>query len=85
MTAPLYLVAAIALLAGWVPPIVVVLRGCAVDGLIALEFVGASTALVLVCLAAGLHQSSFAPLALVTAVCTLVGGLIFTRFLDRLP
>lgn len=85
MSSPLYLVAAVVLLVGWLPPIIVALRSSAIDGLVALELVGALTTLVVVCLAAGLHQSSFAPLALITGVCTLVGGLVFTRFLDRLP
>lgn len=77
--------AAIVLLTGWMPLVVVCVRSSVIDGVVALELVGTLTALVLVCLAVGLHQSSFAPVALITALCAVVGGLVYTRFLDRLP
>lgn len=85
MSRPLYLAAAVVLLAGWLPLIAVVIRGRAIDAVVALQAAGAVAALVLVCLAAGLNQSSFAPLALITAVCVVISGLVFARFLDRLP
>lgn len=85
MTHPVYLAAAIVLLTGWVPLVVVGVRASVIDGLVALELAGTLTALVLVCLAVGLQQSSFAPVALITALCAVVGVLVYTRFLDRLP
>lgn len=85
MNRPLYLAAALVLLAGWVPVAAVCVRARAIDGLVALEIAGALTTLVLVCLAVGLHQSSFGTLSLIAAVCVLVSGLVFARFLDRLP
>lgn len=85
MNRPLYLLAAVMLLVGWVPLAATTIRARAIDGLVALEAAGTLTTLVLVCLAVGLHQSSFAPLALITAVCVIMSGLVFTRFLDRRP
>jgi multisubunit Na+/H+ antiporter MnhF subunit len=82
---PLYLVAAVMLLAGWLPLAATAIRSRALDGLVALEVGGTLTTLVLVCLAVGLHQSSFAPLALIAAVCVVLSGLVFTRFMDRRP
>nr|MDQ3826288.1 hypothetical protein [Actinomycetota bacterium] len=69
MTNPLYLAAAIALLAGWVPLVGVCLRANTIDGVVALQLAGTLTTLVLVCLAVGLHQSSFASVALISVLC----------------
>lgn len=85
MTGPLYLAAAVVFMAGWLPLLVVGVRGKAIDAVTALQAAGTQAVLVLVCLAAGLQQSSFAPLALITAMCVVVSGLVFARFLDRWP
>lgn len=85
MTQPLYLAAAVALLAGWVPLIVVCVRASVIDGLVAFELAGTLATLVLVCLAVGLHQPGFAPVALISALCAIVGGLVYARYLDRYP
>lgn len=85
MTHPAYLVAAAVLLAGALPLGVVCVRAQAIDGIVALQGAGTVATLVLICLSVGLHQSSFAPLALITAVCVIVNGLLFARFLDRSP
>lgn len=85
MTRPLFLAAAAVLLAGWLPLLVVGFRARAIDGVAALQAAGTQATLVLVCLCVGLRQSSFASLALITAICLAVSGLIFARFLDRLP
>ncbi len=85
MNRPLYLAAALVLLGAWIPVAAVCVRARAIDGLVALETAGALTTLVLVCLAVGLHQSSFGTLALITAVCVIMSGLVFARFLDRRP
>lgn len=85
MNRPLYLAAALVLFAGWVPVAAVCVRARAIDGLVALETAGALTTLILICLAVGLRQSSFGTLALVTAVCVIMSGLVFARFTDRRP
>jgi multisubunit Na+/H+ antiporter MnhF subunit len=85
VTRPLFLVAAVVLLSGWLPLLLVGVRAKAIDGVAALQAAGTQTTLVLVCLCVGLQQSSFASLALITAVCVVVSGLIFARFLDRVP
>lgn len=85
MTFPLFLVAAVALLAGWLPLAATTVRRRPLGGLVALELAGVLTTLVLVCLAVGLHGSSFAPVALVGALTTIVGGLVFARFLGHQP
>lgn len=85
MNGPLYLIAAVVLLGGWLPAVAVGLRSRPVDGMVAVQLTGVLTTLVLICLAVGLQQSSFAPVALVTAVAAVVGGLVWVRFLDREP
>lgn len=85
MTHPLYLAAAAVLLAGWLPLVAVGVRARAIDGLVALQAAGTVTTLVLICLSVGLHQSSFAPVALIAAVCVVISGLVFARFMDRRP
>lgn len=85
MNQPLYLIAAVALLAGWLPAVAVALRARAIDGMVAVQLAGTLTTLFLICLAVGLHQSAFASVALIAAVCTIVSGLVWARFLDRKP
>lgn len=85
MTNPMFLAAAIALLAGWVPLIVGCVRASVIDGLVVVELAGTLVTLVLVCLAVGLHQPGFAPVALISALCAIVGGLVYARYLDRYP
>jgi multisubunit Na+/H+ antiporter MnhF subunit len=82
---PLYLAAALVLLVAWLPVAAVCVRARAIDGLVALETAGALTTLVLICLAVGLHQSSFGTLSLIAAVCVMISGLVFARFMDRRP
>ena len=54
-----------------------------VDGLVALELGGTLLVLVLLCLAEGLHRSFEFGVAVVAAVMSLIGGLVFARFLGR--
>jgi multicomponent Na+:H+ antiporter subunit F len=54
-----------------------------VDGLVALELAGAITVLALLCLAEGLHRSFEFGIAVVAAVLTWAGGLVYARFLGR--
>lgn len=85
MSRSLFLVAAATLMASLAPVAVAVVRAAAIDASAALALGGTVTTLALVCLASGLHEPSFAPLALVTAVCAAVSGLVFARFLGRRP
>lgn len=54
-----------------------------IDGLVALEAAGAVATLTLVCLSVGLGQSIFFTVAIVAAVASWIGGLVFVRFLGR--
>lgn len=80
-----YLVAAIVLTAGLVPPAVVCARSEPIDGLAALELAGAVVTLVVVCLAVGYRSSAAAGIALIVAITTWTGGMVTARFLDRRP
>jgi multisubunit Na+/H+ antiporter MnhF subunit len=79
-----WLMAATALLTGLVPlGVVVVASGSAVDRLVALELAGDVDAVILLLLAEGFHRSSYADLALVLALLSFAGSLVFARFLER--
>ena len=78
-----FTVAATALLAGLVPCGIVCVRARPIDGLVALELVGAVATLVLLCLAEGFHRSAYFDVPVVCAALTFVGGLVFARFLGR--
>ncbi|WP_306187306.1 monovalent cation/H+ antiporter complex subunit F [Streptomyces sp. MK5] len=80
-----FLIAASALLAGLLPLLAVGMREPPVDGLVALELAGATTTLALVCVAVGTGSSSATGVALLMALLSWVGGLLFARFLDRTP
>ena len=75
--------AATALLLGYVPLLWVALRRRPIDGLVALEACGVVLVLVLLCLADGFHRSFVYSVAIVAAVMTWIGGLVFARFLGR--
>lgn len=78
-----FLIAAIALLLGFIPCGIVMLRAGIVDAVVALNLAGVLASLELVLLAEGLHRSPFFDLALVLAVLAIAGGLVFARFLGR--
>ena len=59
------------------------LRSRPIDGVVALELTGGLGVLVLLCLAEGLHRSFLYGVAVVGAVMSLIGGLVFARFLGR--
>jgi multisubunit Na+/H+ antiporter MnhF subunit len=71
------------LLAGFVPLGWVAVRRRAIDGLVALQLAGTATVLILLCLSAGFHRSFEYSLAVVAAVVSWIGGLVFARFLGR--
>jgi multisubunit Na+/H+ antiporter MnhF subunit len=78
-----FTVAAAVLLACFVPLGWVAVRRRPVDGLLALELCGTLTMLSLLCFAEGFHRSFEFGVAVVAAVLTWTGGLVFTRFLGR--
>jgi multisubunit Na+/H+ antiporter MnhF subunit len=75
--------AATGLLLGYLPLLWVAARRRPIDGLLALECGGIVLVLVLLCLAEGFHRSFGYSVAIVAAVMTWIGGLVFARFLGR--
>jgi multicomponent Na+:H+ antiporter subunit F len=78
-----WLVAAMVLLVGLVPLLVVCVRNSALDALVALELASTVTTLVLLLLAQGYRRDPFFDLALVSALLSFAGALTFARFLER--
>jgi multisubunit Na+/H+ antiporter MnhF subunit len=78
-----FLIAATALLVMLVFPALVIVRGRAIDGIVALELCGTTITLILLCLAEGFHRSVYFNVPLVCAVCVWVGGFVFVRFIGR--
>jgi multisubunit Na+/H+ antiporter MnhF subunit len=75
--------AATAMLAGFVPIGVVIIRGGVIDALAALELAGALAKTILLCLAEGFGRSSYFDVPVVCAAVTWVSGLLFARFVGR--
>jgi multisubunit Na+/H+ antiporter MnhF subunit len=78
-----FLVAATVLLVGLIPLGAVAVVRRPIDGVVALEVAGALMVLVLLCLAEGFHRSSYFVVAVVAALMSWIGGLVFARFLGR--
>jgi multicomponent Na+:H+ antiporter subunit F len=78
-----WLVAATVLLAGLLPCLWVAMRGTIMSALAALELASTITTLVLLTIAQGLRRDPFMDLALVSAVLSFAGALVFARFLER--
>lgn len=78
-----WLIAALALLPGFIACGAALWRAGVVDAVVALDLAGVITSLELMLLAEGVNQSSFFTLALVLAVLSLGGSLMFARFLGR--
>lgn len=76
-----WLIAALALLPGFVACGVMLWRATLLDALVALNLAGVLATLELVLLAEGLGRQPFYDLALVLAVFSAAGTLIFARFL----
>jgi multisubunit Na+/H+ antiporter MnhF subunit len=76
-----FAVAAAALLLGFLPLGVVLLREAALDAVVALELCGSMLTLALVCLAESFHRSTYFTVAVVCAVLSGLGGLVYVRFL----
>ena len=77
-----WLLAAIVLMAALVPCGVVCAREDVLAGLVGLELAGVLGALVLLLLAEGFHRQPFADLAIVLAVLSFAGSLLYARFFE---
>jgi multicomponent Na+:H+ antiporter subunit F len=77
------LVAAVALLLELVPIGAVIVRRPPIEGLVALELASVLNTLVLMLLAEGFNRPGFMDLALVLALLSLAGGLVFARMYER--
>lgn len=75
--------ASIGLLVPFFPLLAVAVVRRPIDGLVALECGGVLLVLVLLCLAEGFHRSFEYAVAIVAALMTWIGGLVFARFLGR--
>jgi multisubunit Na+/H+ antiporter MnhF subunit len=78
-----FTVAATALLCGYLPLGWVAARRRPIDGLLALELTGTIGVLVLLCFAEGFHRSFVDTVAIVAALVSWMGGMVFARFLGR--
>jgi multisubunit Na+/H+ antiporter MnhF subunit len=78
-----FLLAGTVLLGLIVLPGVVCVRARPIDGVVALELCGALLTTALLALAEGFHRGVYFSVALVAALVTWIGGLIFARFLGR--
>jgi multicomponent Na+:H+ antiporter subunit F len=78
-----WLIAATILLLGLVPCAIVIVRGRIVEALVGLQMAGIIQTVVLLLLAEGFHRPPFFDLAVVLALLSLAGGLVFARMLER--
>lgn len=78
-----FLIAATALLVGLAPLLVAASVRRPVDGLVVLQTATTVATLALVCLSVGLGNSLYFTVAVIAAVASWIGGLVFARFLGR--
>ena len=78
-----WLLGAVVLLAALVPCGVVCVLRSPVDGLVALELAGVIDTTILVLLSEGFQRQPFVDLAVVAAVMSFAGSLVFARILER--
>jgi multisubunit Na+/H+ antiporter MnhF subunit len=78
-----WLVAATVLLTALVLPLWVLVRAPIMDALVALEVAGVVTTTVLLLLAEGFHRTALFDPAVVLAVMTAIGALVYVRLLER--
>ena len=78
-----FLIAATALLVMLAIPGAVLVCGRPIDAVVAFEACGTTITLVLLCLAAGFHQSVYFNVPVVAAFCVWTGELIYVRFIGR--
>ena len=78
-----FLVAATVLLSSLAPVLVAASRWRPIDGFVVAQTAGAVGVLALVCLSVGLGNPLYFTVAVVAAVASSIGGLVFARFLGR--
>jgi multisubunit Na+/H+ antiporter MnhF subunit len=78
-----FVIAATALMLLLAPLGVVTVLRRPIDGLVALSLAGTLSALAILCLAEGLHRSFVYTVAVIAAVMSALGGLVYARFLGR--
>jgi multisubunit Na+/H+ antiporter MnhF subunit len=78
-----FVIAATALMVLLVPLGWVMVRRDPIDGAVALSLAGTLAALAMLCLAEGLHRSFSYTVAVVAVFASLIGTLIYARFLGR--
>lgn len=78
-----WLVAATALTAALAPLAWVAWRAEPIEGVVALQLGGTTTALALFCLGEGFHQTTYFDVGLLAAVLTWISTLVYARFLGR--
>ncbi len=78
-----FLIASTILLAALAPLLVAASRWRPIDGLVVIQTTGAVATLALVCLSVGLGNPLYFTVAVVAAVASWIGGLVFARFLGR--
>ncbi len=75
--------ATVLLVAGLLPCLVVTMRSGSVERLVGLEVAGVVTTIVLLLLAQGFSRAVYLDLALVLALLSFAGSMVFARFLER--
>jgi multisubunit Na+/H+ antiporter MnhF subunit len=78
-----FLIASTVLLAALAPLLVAASRWRPIDGLVVVQTSGAVATLAIVCLSVGLGNPLYFTVAVVAAVASWIGGLVFARFLGR--
>jgi multicomponent Na+:H+ antiporter subunit F len=78
-----FLIAATVLIAALAPLLLVASIRRPIDGLVAVEAAGAVTTLALLCLSVGLGDTILFTVAVIAAVASWIGGIVFARFLGR--
>ncbi|HEY1596059.1 MAG TPA: monovalent cation/H+ antiporter complex subunit F [Thermoleophilaceae bacterium] len=78
-----WLLAVIVLLAGLVPCGCVAVWRSPPDGIVALELAGVIDATILILLSQGFQRQPFVDLAVVAALLSFIGAIVFVRFVER--
>ncbi len=80
-----FLITAIVMLAALVPCGAVVLKGSAMEAVVAFEAAAATIVIVLLLIAEGFDRSGEFELPLLSAILSYGSGLVFVRFMERRP
>lgn len=78
-----FLITAIVMLAALIPCGIVVLRGSAMEAVVAFETIASVAVMVLILIAQGFNRSGEFELPVLSAVLIYGSGLVFVRFMER--